>query len=198
MLQYQKILFNKSFILFLLMPGFLFAAMIAWIAAGPFLLIDRFHLGTIGFGFAQIFIFGSLIVSTRSVRFLMSKFTLHKITLMGTMLSSIGAIYALGSAILFPDQWMNTIIGMMLIAIRSGLLFPICQRLCIESSQEPMGSRIAISSLLIGVAGMSGSALISGFYDDTLLSFSIILCLLCGVSFSLRIFMNKQFKKLAT
>lgn len=192
--QYKNIIGNKSFILFLLIPRFLFSAMIAWIAAGPFLLVDRFHFTSLQFGLAQMFIFGSLIISTRSVKFWMTKFSLGKITMAGILLSLFGGLYAITSAYLFPNTWINMIVAMIFIATASGLLFPICERLGIESSQEPMGSKIAIASLLSGIAGVFGSALISGFYNDTLLSLSIILVALCLFSAILRISMRETFK----
>lgn len=191
--QYKNIFCNKSFILFLLIPRFLFAAMIAWIAAGPFLLINRFHFGTIGFGVSQVFIFGSLILSTRSVKSLMKKYLLRKITQYGITLSSIGGMYAILTAYFFPNAWLNMIIAMILIAMGSGLLFPICERLGIESSIEPMGSKIAISSLLMGIAGMLGSALISGFYNDTLLSLAIILFLFSLVALAIYALIQRFF-----
>ena len=191
--QYKNIFCNKSFLVFLLTSRCLFAAMIAWIAAGPFLLIDRFHYGTIGFGISQVFIFGSYIVFTRLVKFLMTKLTLKKITTIGITITTLGASYALIASLIFPNTPLNIIIAMMLIAGGSGLVFPIFERLGIESSQEPMGSKVAVSSLLMGLAGMFGSALISGFYNDTLLSLSTILLLLCVIAVVLRVVIHGQF-----
>ena len=196
-LQYKNIFCNKSFLIFLLISRFLFAAMIAWIAAGPFLLIDRFHFSTIWFGIAQIFIFGSYIVLTRLVKYLMTKLSLKNITTIGIVMVIIGACYALATSLIFSDTPWNMIIAMMLIAGGSGLVFPVVERLGIESSQEPMGSKVAISSLLIGLAGMLGSALISEFYNDTLISLSIILMVLCLVSLILRIIIHNQFDQSA-
>jgi hypothetical protein len=41
---------------------------------------------------------------------------------------------------------------------------------------------------------MFSSALISGFYDDTLLSLGIILCALCFITALLRIFLHQNFE----
>ena len=191
--QYKNIFCNKSFLIFLLTSRCLFAAMIAWIAAGPFLLIDRFHYGTIGFGIAQVFIFGSYIVFTRLVKYLMTKLTLKNITTAGIVMAILGALYAFIASLIFPDTPSNMIIAMIFIAGGSGLVFPIVERLGIESSNEPMGSKVAVSSLLMGLAGIIGSALISGFYNNTLLSLATILLLLCIIAVILRVVIHGQF-----
>src|SRR3990167_11015180 len=195
MRQYKNIFCNKSFLIFLLTSRCLFAAMIAWIAAGPFLLIDHFHYGTIGFGIAQVFIFGSYIVFTRSVKYLMTKLKLKNITIIGIVIAMIGACYALTTSLIFSESPWNMIIAMMLIAGGSGLVFPVVERLGIESSQEPMGSKVAISSLLMGLSCMVGSALISGFYHDTLFSLSIILVSLCLAAVIFRVMVHDRFEQ---
>ena len=197
LLQYKNIFCNKLFLIFLLTSRCLFAAMIAWIAAGPFLLIDRFHYGAISFGAAQVFIFGSYIVFTRLVKYLMTKLTLKNIITTGIVMAIFGALYAFIASLLFPDTPCNMIIAMIFIAGGSGLVFPIVERLGIESSQEPMGSKVAISSLLIGLSGLIGSALISGFYNDTLMSLAIILLSLCIVAVIFRVMVRDQFDRAA-
>ena len=57
-----------------------------------------------------------------------------------------------------------------------------------------MGSKVAVSSLLMGLAGMFGSALISGFYNDTLVSLAVILLLLCVIAVILRVVIRDQFE----
>lgn len=178
LIQYKKIVANKSFMLHLLPIRCLFAAMIAWIAAGPFLLIDRFHFKTISFGFTQILIFGSYIISTRSVKRLMNVSSLKNIVTAGICLSLFGGIFAVTSSLIWPNNIWNTIVAMISIASGAGLVSPILNRFAIEACDEPMGSRVAISSCLGGLAAMIGSAVVSQVYDGTLFSLAIILFIL--------------------
>ena len=175
LIQYKNILTNKTFLLHLLPIRCLFAAMIAWIAAGPFLLIDRFHFKTISFGFTQILIFGSYIISTRSVKRLMNVTSLKNIVTAGICLSLVGGAFVVISSIIWPNNIWNTIVGMVLLASGAGVVSPILNRLAIEACDEPMGSRVAISSCLGGLAAMIGSAIVSQVYNGTLFSLSIIL-----------------------
>lgn len=181
--QYKNILMNKSFILFSLLPLFLFSALIAWIVTGPFLLIDVFHFEPHAFGIAQAFVFGGLILGLRMVKKMMEKYPLKKIILIGGTTALIGGMYGFLTSLLFPNIVWNIIIAMMIISIGAGLVFPIANRLSVESSTEPMGSRMAVSSFLTSVFGMLGSGVVSGFYNGKLLSLGIITIIFCLSAF---------------
>lgn len=130
--QYKNIVSNKSFMSLALNAQCFFASMIAWIAAGPFLLIDRFHFSTLSFGIIQGVVFTGFIIATRVVKHLMDKFDLHVIIKFGTGLAIIGAIYAVITSLIFPNILWNMVIAMMLIAGGTGLAFPILNRLSMK------------------------------------------------------------------
>ncbi len=192
--QYKNIFMNKSFILFSLLPLFLFSALIAWIVSGPFLLIDVFHFQPHDFGIAQAFIFGGLILGLRMVKTMMEKYPLKKIILIGSMTSLFGGMYGFLTSILFPNVVWNIIIAMMLISVGAGLVFPIANRLSVESSTEPMGSRVAVSSFLTSIFGMIGSGIISGFYNGKLVSLGIIIIVFCSIAFLIQFVLIRHMK----
>ena len=66
---YSSILFNAKFTANTLLFCFTFLGMIAWIAAGPFLVIGQFKQSTLMFGVFQALIFGNLIVAAQTVKF---------------------------------------------------------------------------------------------------------------------------------
>lgn len=175
LIQYKNIVLNKKFILAGLTAQCFFAAMIAWVAAGPFLLIDHFHFSTLGFGIVQALVFGSFILATRFVKKLMESLQLQTVIKIGLTLLLAGGVYALISSIIWPNILWNTIIAMMLLAGGTGLAFPILNRLAVESSAEPMGSRVAVSSFLMGVSSTLASAIVSAVYNDSLFSLAIVL-----------------------
>ncbi|MCX7121597.1 MAG: multidrug effflux MFS transporter [Gammaproteobacteria bacterium] len=174
-IQYKNIFTNKLFMLYSLLFGFLFSAMIAWIVAGPFLLMDVFHFQPYVFGIAQACVFGSLIVGLRFIKLLMKKFSLEKITTLGVSLSFIGGIYALIASWLFPNVIWNIIISMMIIAGGASFVIPIVNRLAIESCSEPMSARVSIYSFLTGVFGIIGTATVSVFYNEKLFSLGLLI-----------------------
>ena len=195
--QYKNIFVTKKFILLAITSGCLYANMIAWLTAGPFLLFDQFHLHLFYFGILQVFVFGSLIIATLSVKRLMNYFPLNNLIWCGIMLSLSGAIYAFISSLVWPLIYWNTIISMMVIALGAGIAFPILNRLIIRSSEEPMGSRIAISTSIGGMFAMFGSAIISILYNGSLFSLNAILLLfsiiavVCGFAVNIRKSSNK-------
>lgn len=172
---YKSVITNKAFLLFNLCSQLLFAAMIAWIAAGPFLLVDSFHLETLDFGLIQVVIFGSFIVCTRLVKRLMTSVTLANIIRLGIGLSVFGGTCALIASSLWPNTLWPTIVAMMFLAGGSGFAFPVLNRLAIDASDAPMGARVAMSSFLMTASGMVASGIISTVYNGSLLSLAIIL-----------------------
>jgi Bcr/CflA subfamily drug resistance transporter len=176
--QYRKIISNRRFMLFALMAQSFFAAMIAWIAAGPFLVMREFHFSTVGFGILQGSIFTSFILTSILVKRLMQKIQLLQIVKIAILLFFLGGSYALLCSIIWQKTLTNIIIAMILMAGGTGLAFPVLNRLAIESSPERMGSRIAIFSCLLGIASTVVSAVISVVYDNTLLSLAMVLFVL--------------------
>jgi Bcr/CflA subfamily drug resistance transporter len=172
---YKTILTNRSFVLFMLITQCLFMDLIVWIAAGPFLLIDHFHFHTLGFGVTQIFIFGSFIAGMRSVTPLMQKVSLKIIGKSGILIAFLGSVYALGTSIFWPDNVWHMIVSMMFLAGGSGLSFPIFNRLAIESSDEPMDLRVAVSSFFMSLSGAIGSGIVSQTHDYRLVSLAVLL-----------------------
>ncbi len=183
--QYKNIITNKKFMLLGLTGQCFFAAMIAWIAAGPFLLINRFHLSTLDFGLIQAVVFICFIIATRFIKQLMKTLELQSIIKIGMIFFVIGGIYALCTALGWPTLLLNIVIAMMLIGAGSGFAFPILSRLAIESSSEPMGSRVAVSSFLMGLSSTLATVLVSRVYNGTLFSLAIILFILSIIPLAL-------------
>jgi DHA1 family multidrug/chloramphenicol efflux transport protein-like MFS transporter len=186
-MQYKNILLNKTFISYGIAYQAIFAALITWITIGAFLTVDDFGMTPIYFGIFQALIFGAFIISTNVVRGLTKRFTYQNIVKMGLTISFIGGCYALAASVFAPTFLANLIIGLVLVASGAGLAFPILGRFAIESSEEPMGSRVAIWSALVSASAVLGSVLISFVYNGTLLSFAVLLFVLTllayGVSF---------------
>lgn len=175
---YGKILTNQSFVLCMLIAQSLFMGIIVWIAAGPFLLIDRFDFHTLGFAVVQVFVFGSFIIGTRCVKPFMVSMSVTTIATMGIGLAFFGSAYALATSVFFPNHIWNMIVSMMFLAGGSGLSFSIFNRLSIESSDEPMNLRVAVSSFLMSLSGAIGSGIVSQTHDYRLISLASLLFIL--------------------
>src|SRR5579872_2836038 len=98
---YLAVLKNKKFILNILTFCFTFIGMIAWISAGPFLVITTFKFNTLFFGIFQALVFGSLIIGNQCVKYLVEKIDSQKLINIGLMICFVGGILSLILTILF-------------------------------------------------------------------------------------------------
>jgi Bcr/CflA subfamily drug resistance transporter len=183
--QYKNILLNLNYMRASLSFCFLFGALIAWIAAGPFLIITTFHRSTFEFGLLQVLVFGSYIAGTRFVKPMLKKYSTAFLIRVSLSIAVTGG--ALSLLTLYYSQSLSVIIiALMLIAGGTGFASPLLNRTAMESSQEPMGSRMAMYSTLMGLFCIVGSGLISAFYDGTLVAFAAILFVFTLIAFLLK------------
>lgn len=185
MRQYKNIFLNLNYMRSALCYCFLFGALIAWIAAGPFLVIAEFHHDIFAFGFLQILVFGSYIIGTRFVKPMMQKYESDWLIRVGLAIALVGGVLSLLTWV-YPRNLSIIIISLMLVASGAGFSSPPLNRTAIEASVEPMGARMAMFSTLMSFFGIIGSALISTFFDGTLVSFSVILVIFSVISFLLK------------
>jgi len=165
---YKNIIFNYQFTLNTLIFCFTFLGMIAWIAAGPFLVIEKFHLSTFSFGIFQAMVFGSLILGSQVVKYMVENVGANKLINFGLAISFIGSALAFISTFFLPHFLLGLIIALMLFAFGSSLAFSPSHRIAIESCTEPMGARMAIFSSLMCLFGFAGGLLVSLTYSGTL------------------------------
>lgn len=183
MYAYSHLIKTPSFIRPCLVLTLVFAAMIAWIAAGSFLVIDCFHQTGVQFGIIQAIIFSAFIVGSRltSVSLTRKKWSLTQLTHASVLLSCSGSFLCLLLTMVSNNVWgfMGT---MMLISLGAGVGFPVFNRLAIEGSSLPMGIKVAFFSFSTGFGAFLGSFLVSKFYTQTALSFAILITVLTAIT----------------
>lgn len=173
--QYGCILKNWQFMKPMLALSVLFAAMIAWIAAGPFLVMESFHYSALMFGCLQAMVFGSFILGTLWVSKVIGKISIEKIVKTSILLAMIGGVSSFLLSIVLSDYLAIIVIPMMIFALGAGMGFPVFNRLAIDGSQEPMGIKMALFASFLGISGLFGSIIISLFYTGTVLGFATLL-----------------------
>lgn len=158
--------------------------MIAWITAGPFLVISTFHYRTIDFGLFQGLIFSAFIIGTKLTRTVLDKIgaaTTIKWIITTAMIASLLA----ASLSVFIHSFSILINYIAIIFAAAGSYCPILGRKAIESSNESMGLSVTISGFLAAIFGSSSSALISTFYNEKISSLIFVLFILITGSFIL-------------
>ncbi len=183
---YQKIIFNALFLRYLLTFCFIFGAFIAWITYSPFLFIKQMGFSPLMYGFFQTLVFLGFITGTRLIKFLMEKFDLNTLILVGLSCTLTGGSLAILLTLL-TTQWFSIVIPLTLFALGAGLLFAPLNRLAIESSEEPAGKKVAIFSSMMGLFCVLGSGLASYLYDGTSMKLALIIGISAMISFGINL-----------
>lgn len=173
--QYWQVLCNWSFMKPIIVLSLLFTAMIAWIAAGPFLVMDSFHYSAMAFGLIQGFVFGSFILGAHFVGKFIEKTSIGTLTKISISLAILGGGLSFISNFIIKNYLFSAVFPMMVFAFGAGIGFPVFNRLAIEGSKEPMGIKMALFASFMGVSGLLGSMIISTLYTGTVFGFSSIL-----------------------
>lgn len=172
---YFAILKNKIFMLKTSLFCLLFMGMIAWIAIGPFLVIDDFNKTPVQFGIYQIIVFGTFIIGTNVTRRLTERKSLLWLVCVGTLLSTLGGLLAIGLVWFFPNSLLSLVLPLSLFSLGAGICLSPLNRLAIASCEQPMGSVMAVFSSLMSVFGMVGTVIVGVLYMHTLLPVALLL-----------------------
>ncbi|VVC76952.1 Multidrug transporter MdfA [Aquicella siphonis] len=190
--QYWRILTNKTFMLLLLVLGFTFMGFIVWITAGPLLVIESFHYSPLVFGLIQAEVFAAYILGNHWVKYLLEWVEVKSLILGGLGITLCGGLLALLFAIVFPDKLVLFVIAMTIYSFGSALCFAPLNRSIIEASEEPMGVRVALFTVLWTGFAVLGSLIASLFFNGAILSIAlpvavaIVISCLCMVAAMLR------------
>lgn len=183
---YFNILITPGFIVPLMMYCFLFGGIMAWLAAGPFLVNTTFKQSVIMFGVYQAVIFMGFIIGTRITRRLLNKFTPKRIIHDGLLCACIGGVGGLLWSYLYPENLYGLIIGLTLFSLGSGICMAPLNRVSIASCEAyPMGTRVALFSCIMSLFGALGSVLASVFYTAGALSLAILIAALSLLAYVL-------------
>jgi Bcr/CflA subfamily drug resistance transporter len=172
---YYRILGNKTFVVHTITVGFTLGGFIAWITAGPLLLMEHFHYTPIAFGFIQTLVFGANIIAAQAVKYLINRLGVKRLIRWGLTLTFIGGFLGLVGAHLFPLYLPGFLATMAMYSFGSGLNYAALNRLAIEACAEPMGMRVAMFSVFLIVFATLGSAIVSLYFDGSILSLATII-----------------------
>lgn len=172
--RYKLILTNKHFVMPMLVCGFTMAGFIAWITASPLLIIETFKQSAFIFGIAQVIVFSVNILASRMVKYAMEVIHIKHLVRVGLFSAIAGALFILISC-LFTPNLNYFIIGMSIYSFGSGLNFACLNRLAVDASDQPMGSRVAMVSIFFTGCAALGSAVTSLIYNGSPLSLAAII-----------------------
>lgn len=143
---YMSLVRNGKFIGSLFAMCLLFSTLIPWMLVGPYIVIDQFQYSPIYFGFFQFIVFGAFICGNRVINRYMNEGNIFDFVNVGISITFVAAMVQIILDVILPEQLFVLLVTMMFIAFGVGIVSPILNRLTIESSDVPMGQRIAFLS----------------------------------------------------
>lgn len=164
-------------------------AVIAWLTAGPWIVANQFKQPSYYFGIYQAVIFIGFIIGSQLVKPLMNRFALRKLVIFCLAVSALVTVISFCTGYFYPQESIDFIIEMCAIAVCLGVSFPVLNRLAIEASDMPMGSRVAMFSACNTAAAVIAS-LVIGFMQPTTGLLSLIM--LIGVALSVVLYVSTR------
>lgn len=197
LLSYARVITNRKFMFLMFALGFNFGGFIAWISAGPLLVIESFYYSAIVFGLIQVAVFAPNIFGNRLVKYLLDYFSVDNLIRLGVYVTLFGGLSMPVLSFLFPSWLSAFVIGMMIYSFGSALWFSSLNRKIIESSEEAMGIRMAMFIVFLNVFAVLGSGSASVFFNGTTLSLALVIaiamiCACIMLSFVLNLFSWRQ------
>jgi Bcr/CflA subfamily drug resistance transporter len=177
MKNYWQVISNIKFLLLMAVLGFTFAGFISWIAAGPLLVIDSLKYSAVAFGWMQAGVFGAYIFGSHLVNVLLKTHDAHRLVTLGLSVSLIAGISLSLVAFFLPNQFYLFLSATIVYSFGSALCFSPLNRLIIESSDQPMGIRVAMFTAGLMGCGVVGSGMASVVYNGTSFSLAIVIAI---------------------
>lgn len=173
MQQYANVLLSKQFLLLISVFGLMFTGFIAWITAGPLLVIESYHYSPMTFGWIQAVIFFVYILGNRLVKYLLEWYGVNKLIHIGLSITLTGGLLGLGLAFHYPHILWPFLIGMTVYSFGAALCFAPLNRSIIELSTEPMGVRVALFTVIWTLYIVLGSIVSTLYLTDNVLSIAV-------------------------
>jgi len=117
-------------------------------------------------------------VTTQVLRFLISRISMDRIVHIGLAIIFCGSVLMLSMALLFTNNLLGLVVSLMFYMGGLGLIFGPLQRSAIAVSTAPMGTTMAIFFVAMAFAAVLGSALVSVFYQGTIISLAAPMAIL--------------------
>lgn len=185
--QYGRLLTNKQFMLLVFVIGSIFTGFIAWITAGPLLVIQTFHHTPVTFGFVMAGIFTAYIFGNYWVKHMLEWTSVNNIIWLGLSVTLFGGLLIFLFAVILPNTLYLFLIAMAIYSFGAALCFAPLNRCIIEASEEPMGVRVSLYTVLWTGFAVLGSLIVSQHFNGSIQSLAYPITLAIVIAFILKL-----------
>jgi DHA1 family multidrug/chloramphenicol efflux transport protein-like MFS transporter len=173
--KYWQVFANRNFILLMATLGCTFAGFISWITAAPLLVIESMKYSVISFGWMQAAVFAAYIYGSHLVNKLLQYRDATQLVNLGLLVSLVAGLFISFFAYYMPDKFYLFLIAIIIYSFGSALCFAPLNRMIIETSDQPMGIRVALFTAGLMGCGVLGSGIASVVYNGTSFSLGVII-----------------------
>jgi len=164
---YGRLLANRGFMKYALMVGAGSGVFMAFVTAGPFILISYYNVATEHYGLYFIIPVFSFIVASMVTRQLAAKMNIETLLRLGLALSAAGTIAITGLIFSSVQGPLSLFLVFALIAFGLGPVFAIAPMRALDSTDRPTGAASAMVNMLPMMMGGLASVSLSIFHDGT-------------------------------
>lgn len=173
--QYWQVLRDWDFIRPTLPLCLMFAAMMAWGVAGPFLVVTTLHYSALIFALLQILIFTFFILGSYLVKPLITQYPLPKVAKICITIAGLGGQTGLILETVNPHSLFNIIIPMCFITLGLGIGYSVLNRMAVESSGKSLGIKVALFTFCTGLSAFLITMITSSFFSAKTHNFILLL-----------------------
>lgn len=172
---YLRIFKNRTFMLSALSSGFIYAGVMIWLTASPFLMIDTLGMSRNIFGVAQIPIFGSYLVGSWLMRRHLDRLGAEKLIHIGLLISTFSSLCLLLGGYWFSLSLAGLVLPMAGFSLGFGLAMAPLNRITLSSTSEGKGSACALFYMCMEATGAVGSFLVSWIGSGTAVLVAVLM-----------------------
>lgn len=189
--QYREIVSNQRFMLLTLILGCDLAAFLVWITASPLLVIDHFARTPVVYGWIQAVVFAANMLGNMGVKAIIDRTSVAYLIQAGLLICLMGGTGGVAAGLFFGSTPFPFVISMMVFAFGSGMVYAPLSRTTIETSQAPMGMRVAVFTACSTAFFAAGTVLSGLLYQGSVLSVSSIIGALSVLNIIIYLIFNR-------
>lgn len=180
---YLRVAQNLRFMLSAISYGFGYSGLYVWIAVSSFVLIELLKKSPEKYGLVQMPIFGAYFIGAKGIKYLLPHVIRRYEVMWGIVIAFLSSCGLVVATIIWPNDALSMLIPMAVYAFGWGMAAAPINRRTLTATTESRGSAIAVFYFVMMIASVLGTLSITLFYNQTLLSASLIIAVLITISF---------------
>ncbi len=164
---YGRLLANRTFMKYALMVGAGSGVIMAFVTAGPFILISEFKVATENYGLYFVIPVASFIVANMVTRQLAGKMNIETLLRLGLVIAAVGTVAAAGLIFSSAQGPLSLFLAFAVTTFGLGPVFAIAPMQALDATDSPTGVASAMVNMLPMMMGGLASLSLSIFHDGT-------------------------------